>query len=163
MERGQKKGTNIKTCQCRWDTEWCMAFRCEGTITNLSGLEGNDHIGGGTQLAENYKFRAAIVLYGTINGAFSPLGTLFFHKDPKTLPASDLTPPDGQPVVSHFAISDYENVVELLRSGELVFCNHRTNVAFAWLSSGTLQKAMRATDLIELSAREGVSTPKSDA
>jgi hypothetical protein len=121
------------------------------------------YIGGGTQLAENYRFRAAIVLYGTINGLFSPLGTLFFHKDPKTLPPADLTPPDGQPVVSHFAISDYDSVIELLRSGEQVYCNHRTNVAFAWLSSGNLQMNMRSSDILELAARAGSHTPRGDA
>mmetsp|Transcript_20399 Transcript_20399/g.38160 ORF Transcript_20399/g.38160 Transcript_20399/m.38160 type:complete len:568 (-) Transcript_20399:392-2095(-) len=45
VEGGQQEGASIQTEQGGGNSKWSMTFRSESTVTDLGGLEGNDHVG----------------------------------------------------------------------------------------------------------------------
>lgn len=46
MNHRKQKGSSVQREDCRWNSKWCMALRGEGTVSNLGGLEGDNHVGG---------------------------------------------------------------------------------------------------------------------
>ena len=46
MESRQKEGTGVQAEKGGWDTERGMTFRSERTVTDLGGLEGDNHVSG---------------------------------------------------------------------------------------------------------------------
>jgi hypothetical protein len=46
MDHGQQEGSSVQTQKSGGDSERSVTFRSEGTVSDLGGLEGDNHVGG---------------------------------------------------------------------------------------------------------------------
>ena len=67
------------------------------------------------------------------------IAQLFFHADASTMPEEDTTPVEGdlanRLVKSHFLMSDYQKVVDLVIGERPVYCGHIRTPPQVWLTN----------------------------
>ena len=71
---------------------------------------------GGKKVTQPYPYRSIVGLYGD-DGI---IAGLYFHNDSSTMPDSDHLPDTGQPML-HYPVSDFANVIDLLRNESPVY------------------------------------------